>query len=103
MDLLDRFGVKATFSCCGRAVAVTPDLAAAPAAEGHEVGAHGWRWERHANMPEAVERAVIARTVAVLGEAAGARPVGWHTRSASSANTRRLLVEAAGSCTIRRL
>ena len=74
LDLLDRFGVKATFSCCGRAVAVTPALAAAPAASGHEVSAHGWRWEMHANMPEAMERAVIARTVAVLGEAAGTPP-----------------------------
>jgi peptidoglycan/xylan/chitin deacetylase (PgdA/CDA1 family) len=96
LDLLDRYGVKATFSCCGRAVAVTPALAAAPAAAGHEVSAHGWRWEMHANMPEATERAVIARTVAVLGEAAGTRPVGWHTKSAPSVNTRRLLREEGG-------
>ncbi|WP_241671213.1 polysaccharide deacetylase family protein [Dankookia rubra] len=96
LDLLDRFGVKATFSCCGRAVAATPALAAAPAAAGHEVSAHGWRWEMHAGMPEPVERAVIARTVAVLGEAAGTRPVGWHTKSAPSVNTRRLLREEGG-------
>jgi allantoinase len=96
MELLDRFGVAATFSCCGRAVAATPDLAAAPAAAGHEVSAHGWRWEMHANMPEATERAVIGRTVEVLGAAAGMRPVGWHTKSAPSVNTRRLLLEAGG-------
>lgn len=96
LDLLERFGVKATFSCCGRAVAVTPALAAAPAASGHEISAHGWRWEMQAGMPEAVERAVIARTVAVLTEAAGTRPVGWHTKSAPSANTRRLLLEEGG-------
>ncbi|MCO6416862.1 polysaccharide deacetylase family protein [Siccirubricoccus sp. KC 17139] len=96
MDLLDSYGVKATFSCCGRAVAATPALAAAPAAGGHEVSAHGWRWESHAGMAEATERAVIARTVAVLAEQAGARPVGWHTKSAASVNTRRLLVEEGG-------
>ncbi|MDB5373085.1 MAG: chitin deacetylase [Belnapia sp.] len=96
LDLLDRFGVKATFSCCGRAVAVTPELAAAPAAAGHEVSAHGWRWEMHAGMAEATERAVIAATVATLTQAAGTRPLGWHTKSAPSANTRRLLLEEGG-------
>ena len=96
LEVLERFGVKATFSCCGRAVAVTPALAAAPAAAGHEISAHGWRWEMHAGMPEAMERAVIARTVAVLTEAAGTRPVGWHTKSAPSVNTRRLLREEGG-------
>src|SRR4051812_4003482 len=96
VELLDCFGVAATFSCCGRAVAVTPALAAAPAAAGHEVSAHGWRWEMHANMPEATERAVIARTVQVLAEAAGTRPVGWHTKSAPSVHTRRLLLEEGG-------
>jgi peptidoglycan/xylan/chitin deacetylase (PgdA/CDA1 family) len=96
LDLLDRFGVKATFSCCGRAVAHTPLLASEPAARGHEISAHGWRWEAHANMPEDVERAVIARTVATLTEAAGTRPVGWHTKSSSSVNTRRLLLEEGG-------
>lgn len=96
LEQFDAFGVKATFSACGRAVAATPLLAAEPAARGHEVSAHGWRWERHAGMPEATERAVIARTIAAIGQAAGTRPVGWHTRSAPSANTRRLLLEEGG-------
>ena len=47
-------------------------------------------------MEEAVEREAIARTVKVLSEIAGSRPVGWHTRSAPSPNTRRLLVEEGG-------
>ena len=45
-----------------------PALAAEPAARGHEVSAHGWRWEKHADMAEATERAVIAR------DGRGARP-----------------------------
>jgi allantoinase len=96
LDLLDAFGTKATFSSCGRAIAATPALAAAPAARGHEISAHGWRWERHAGMAEATERAVIAATVKAIAEATGERPVGWHTRSASSVNTRRLLLEEGG-------
>ena len=96
LDLLNAYGVKASFSACGRAVAATPALAAAPAARGHEVSAHGWRWERHAGMEEATERAVIAATIAAIAGATGTRPVGWHTRSASSVNTRRLLLEEGG-------
>lgn len=96
LDLFDAFGAKATFSACGRAVAATPALGAEPHARGHEVSAHGWRWERHAGMPEAAERAVIARTVEAIGGACGERPVGWHTRSAPSVNTRPLLIEEGG-------
>jgi peptidoglycan/xylan/chitin deacetylase (PgdA/CDA1 family) len=47
-------------------------------------------------MDEAQERAVIAKTVAALTAAAGSRPVGWHTKSAPSVNTRRLLIEEGG-------
>ena len=96
LDLLDRFGVKATFSCCGRAVANTPLLAREPLARGHEVSAHGWRWETHAGMAEAEERAVIAGTVAAIEQACGQRPLGWHTKSSASLNTRRLLLEEGG-------
>jgi peptidoglycan/xylan/chitin deacetylase (PgdA/CDA1 family) len=96
MNLLDAYGVKATISACGRAVERTPDLARDAMARGHEVAAHGWRWESHAGMAEAEEREAIRRTVAAIALATGTRPVGWHTRSAASPNTRRLLVEEGG-------
>lgn len=96
LDAFARHGLPATFSCCGRAVAATPQLAAAPHAAGHEVSAHGWRWEPHAGMAEATERAVIAATVKAIADACGQRPVGWHTKSAPSVNTRRLLREEGG-------
>ena len=94
MGVLDRFRVPATLSACGRALEISPWLAADGVRRGHEVAAHGYRWETHAGMAEADERAVIARTVAAITAAAGARPVGWHTRSSASPNTRRLLVES---------
>jgi peptidoglycan/xylan/chitin deacetylase (PgdA/CDA1 family) len=96
MDLLEAYAAKATVSACGRAAERLPALAQDAIARGHEVAAHGWRWESHAGMSEAVERARIARTVAAITQATGVRPVGWHTRSASSINTRRLLVEEGG-------
>ena len=95
-DLLQSFGCRATLNACGRAVARSPWIAREAAALGHEVSCHGWRWERHAAMAEADERGAIARTVAAIREATGVAPVGWHTRSAASPNTRRLLVEHGG-------
>ncbi|MEZ5585377.1 MAG: hypothetical protein R3F37_23895 [Candidatus Competibacteraceae bacterium] len=57
---------------------------------------HSYRWERHAEMSEAHERQIIARTVDCIRKATGVRPVGWHTKGAPSPNTRRLLIEEGG-------
>ncbi len=89
-------GVVGTLSACGRAVGRSAWLAREAVASGHEVSCHGWRWERHAGMSEAAERRAIAETVAAIREATGVTPVGWHTRSAPSVNTRRLLTEHGG-------
>ena len=94
--ILARYGVNATLNACGRAIVYSPWIAAQAVADGHEVAAHGWRWERHVHMDEVRERAVIAHTVAAIEVAAGKPPLGWHTRSATSPNTRRLLAEQGG-------
>lgn len=94
--LLTERGVSATMNTSARALAVSPWLARRIVEDGHEICAHGWRWERHANLAEAEERAVIARAYDAIREASGVAPVGWHTRSATSPNTRRLLLEHGG-------
>jgi len=94
--LLKRYGVRATINACGRAAEISPWLAAEAVADGHEISSHGWRWERQAEMSEAHERIMIRRATEALAKAAGTPPVGWHTRSATSPNTRRLLVEHGG-------
>jgi peptidoglycan/xylan/chitin deacetylase (PgdA/CDA1 family) len=83
-------------SSSGRAVERLPLLAQDAVRRGHEVSAHGWRWEGHADLDESAERDRIARTVAAIKAVTGTRPVGWHTRSPGSVNTRRLLVEERG-------
>lgn len=95
-DALQTRGVKATLNACGRALMATPWIAAEAVADGHEVAAHGWRWERHVDMDEATERQAIARTVAAITRTAGNPPLGWHTRSATSLRTRDLLIEQGG-------
>ncbi|MBV0914266.1 polysaccharide deacetylase family protein [Anianabacter salinae] len=96
LDLLESYGVRATVSTCARAAERAPALIAEAAARGHEIACHGYRWERHAGMDPEREAAIIARTMDSLSRIAGVAPVGWHTRSAASENTRRLLCEHGG-------
>ncbi len=49
-------------------------------------------------MDEDDETHAIGRTINAIEVACGTRPVGWHTRSASSPNTRRLLRAAGFLC-----
>jgi allantoinase len=95
-DTLERHGVPATVSACGHAAELSPWLIEDAVRRGHEIACHGWRWQKHAHMSETEEREVISKTVRVLAKIAGQRPVGWHTRSTPSPNTRRLLVEEGG-------
>ena len=94
--LLREYGVQATLNASGRSLAYSPWIAEEAVADGHEVSSHGWRWERQVQMGEEEERRVIARSVEAISKAAGTPPVGWHTRSATSVNTRRLLLEHGG-------
>ena len=92
-DLFARFGAHFTLSSCGRAVERNPWLAQDALGRGHEVSAHGYRWQTHTGMDEATERDVIARATDAITQVTGRAPIGWHTRSTPSPNTRRLLVE----------
>ena len=96
-DSLQRQGVAATVSACGQAAALSPWLIEDAVARGHEnrlprlaLGTtcpHGGGRRAPGDRPH---RRGADR------DCAGQRPVGWHTRSAPSPNTRRLLVEDGG-------
>ena len=89
-------GVPLTLNACARALETTPWVATDAEAQGFEICCHGWRWESHAGMDEAEERATIARCVETIRRLYGRAPVGWHTKSSASVNTRRLLAEHGG-------
>jgi allantoinase len=95
-ELADSLGVPLTLNACARALEATPWIGEDAARRGYEICCHGWRWEPHAGMEEAHERALIARAVETIRRVHGKRPVGWHTKSSASVNTRRLLVEHGG-------
>lgn len=88
-------GLKLTVYGVGRALELNPEVTRAFADQGHEVASHGWRWIDYHRMPEAEERAEIARCVETIERLTGKRPVGWYTGRISP-NTRRLVAEHGG-------
>jgi allantoinase len=95
-ELADHYDVPLTLNACARALEATPWVGADAAQRGYEIQGHGWRWEPHAGMDEAKERTLIAQCVETIRRVHGKPPVGWHTKSSASVNTRRLLVEHGG-------
>ncbi|WP_431271049.1 allantoinase PuuE [Dankookia sp. P2] len=79
----------------GRALELNPTVARAFAEAGHEIASHGWRWIDYRQVPEAVERAEIARCVETIARTTGQKPVGWYT-GRISLRTRRLVAEHGG-------
>ena len=95
-NLIESYGIPCTLNVSARSFAESPWLAQDAARRGWEAMCHGWRWEPQSHMDEARERAVIRRAVDTIAATMGRRPVGWHTKSATSLATRRLLVEEGG-------
>ena len=95
LRLLQERGLRATIYAVGRALELNPKLAAAFTQQGHEVASHGWRWIDYHTMPEAAERAEIARCVYTITRLCGAAPVGWYTGRISP-RTRRLVAAHGG-------
>ncbi len=96
MDILDAYGVKATFYCCALALERNPLVGPAIVQRGHEVFGHGNRWEEYYNMDKETERAAIRNAVESITRTTGQRPLGWYTRYGPSINTRELVVEEGG-------
>ncbi|MEK9905334.1 MAG: polysaccharide deacetylase family protein [Rhodospirillales bacterium] len=93
MDLLDQYGVAATFTAAAVALERAPNLVTRIVEGGHEVCAHGHRWVHQFHMSEAKEREFIQSAVSSIRQTVGERPFGWLSRYLLTENTRRLLVE----------
>jgi len=93
LALLERCGIRATFTAAAVALERAPDLARAIVAGGHEVCAHGYRWVHQFPMDEPAEREFIRKAVTSIQRTTGRRPDGWLSRYLFTEHTRRLLIE----------
>ncbi len=81
LSILAREGVPATFFVPAVAALLHPDEQRRVAAEGHEIGLHGWIHELNSALPEAVERDLHFRAADALEKIVGVRAVGMRTPS----------------------
>ena len=92
LRLFDRYEVKGTFFACAVALERNPAVGRAITARGHDVLAHGNRWQEHFLLDREAERAAIERAVRVIEAATGQKPAGWYCRYGPSVSTRELVV-----------
>lgn len=95
LELFRERALPLTAFAVGRALELTPEIGRALGEAGHEVAGHGYRWLDYRSVPEEEERAHIRRTIAVIEQCCGRRPLGWYTGRVSP-NTRRLVREEGG-------
>jgi len=74
LDILDRFGVKATFFMLGSRAEAHPDLVRQVAGAGHEVGVHGYRHRVPALLGFRATLRDVEATVKVLTDILQKRP-----------------------------
>jgi len=95
LRLFEERKLPLTVFAVGMALARHPELAQAFVAGGHEIAAHAWRWIDYRNVPEAQERAHIARAAEAVRAVTGEPRIGWYA-GRTGENTRRLVAEHGG-------
>lgn len=81
LKALDRYGAKASFYVPAVSALLYPDEQRRLAAEGHELGIHGWIHELNSQLPYEIERDLMFRAADTLEQVSGQRPVGLRTPS----------------------
>ncbi len=77
LALLEREAIPSTWFVPGHTLVTFPDSVEAILAGGHELGCHGWAHEDLTAVDPDTERAIMERSVAAIGRAAGRPPRGF--------------------------
>lgn len=81
LDLLKGRGIQSSWFIPGVVIGTYPDICRRIAAEGHEIGNHGWTHVPPASLSPDVEEAGLARTNAAIAEITGKAPAGYRSPS----------------------
>jgi peptidoglycan/xylan/chitin deacetylase (PgdA/CDA1 family) len=79
--LLRTHDIRCSFFVPAVAALIYPDEQRGLAADGHEIGIHGWIHELNSGLPQAAERDLMLRAADTLAQITGIRPVGMRTPS----------------------
>nr|BFE59469.1 polysaccharide deacetylase [Dactylosporangium thailandense] len=94
LDLLERFGIPATFFVPAAVVELWPDACRGIVERGHEVAHHGYQHECYWDLTPDEQHEVLTRSQAVFRKHFGAAAVGFRTPSGDwHPQTPRLLLE----------
>lgn len=77
LKMFKRHGLKTSWFIPGHSIETFPDECAMVAADGHEIGAHGYLHENPVAMTAAQEEDVLARSVELVTELSGRAPRGY--------------------------
>ncbi|MEM9682773.1 MAG: polysaccharide deacetylase family protein, partial [Pseudomonadota bacterium] len=75
LDVFDARDVPLTAFAVGRALELNPEVGRVLGEAGHEVAGHGYRWLDYHQIAEDTEREHIRRTIEVIEQICGKRPV----------------------------
>jgi allantoinase len=95
LDLFRDRGLPITAFAVGLALERVPEIATRLVQDGHEVAAHGWRWLDYRDADAETEAMHMRKTVEVIEQFCGSRPVGWYTGRISP-QTRQLAIAEGG-------
>jgi putative urate catabolism protein len=95
LNLFERKAIPLTVFAVAMAAERNPAVIRAMVDAGHEIASHGYRWINYQYVGEEMEREHIRRSVEILEQVSGTRPLGWYT-GRTSPNTRRLVAEHGG-------
>ncbi|MCG3138454.1 MAG: hypothetical protein HJJLKODD_02319 [Phycisphaerae bacterium] len=77
LNLLQRFGVRATFFVLGKAIEKYPVITEMIAAQGHEIASHGYGHELVFKLSPQQFRTDLSRSIELIGEQTGRAPLGY--------------------------
>lgn len=94
--LFDELNVPVSIFGCAVALERNPEVCEWIKEAGHDVVAHGWRWEEVFRLTRDQEREHMKKAIKSIERTCGTRPLGWYCRYGASVNTRELVVEDGG-------
>ena len=77
LDMLDEFGIKATFFVPGKTAETYPEAIREIALRGHEIACHGYEYENFGLLSDDEQRQRIGKAVEAIEKACGKKPVGF--------------------------